>query len=238
MTSYWARCRLKSPASRLFAQPFVRRRSKKTLKLRVNGLCEGNPSVTDGFPSQRAVTRKMFPFDDVIMITQTIFIHNAKTMANIFGRNAFLGHQIRTDLGTCRDIIAIVVSCAKFGIDRFIRMWMGRNLHCGWKIISEVGSGPGVGVTKSISSVKLISRFFHHYRNTWYLLNIMFIFDRCRHSSAAATPVKYECDANNLTGTFARSKILLTEKLTNGALVTPTPVWVEYIQGAPFTNMD
>ena len=37
------------------------------------------------------------------------------------------------------------------------------------------------------------------------------------------TPVKYECDSRNLTGTFARSKILLTEKLANGALVTPTP---------------
>ena len=51
----------------------------------------------------------------------------------------------------------------------------------------------------------------------------MFIFDRCCRSSAAVTPVKYECDTNNLTGTSARSKILLTEKLTNGALVTPTP---------------
>ena len=30
-----------------------RRRSKKTSKLRVTGLCEGNPPVTDGFPSQR-----------------------------------------------------------------------------------------------------------------------------------------------------------------------------------------
>ena len=51
----------------------------------------------------------------------------------------------------------------------------------------------------------------------------MFIFDRCCRSSAAVTPVKYECDTNNLTGTSARSKVLLTEKLTNGALVTPTP---------------
>ena len=51
----------------------------------------------------------------------------------------------------------------------------------------------------------------------------MFIFDRCRPSSAAVTVVKYECDANNVTGTFARLKILLTEKLMNGALVTPTP---------------
>ena len=45
----------------------------------------------------------------------------------------------------------------------------------------------------------------------------------CRHSLAAVTPVKYECHSKNLTGTFARSNILLTEKLTKGALVTPTP---------------
>ena len=51
----------------------------------------------------------------------------------------------------------------------------------------------------------------------------MFIFDRCRRSSAAVAPVKYKCDSNNLRATFARSKNLLTEKLTNGALVTPTP---------------
>ena len=31
-----------------------RRRSKKTSKLRVIGLCEGNPPATGGFPSQRA----------------------------------------------------------------------------------------------------------------------------------------------------------------------------------------
>ena len=31
-----------------------RRRSKKTSKLCIAGLCEGNPSVTSGFPSQRA----------------------------------------------------------------------------------------------------------------------------------------------------------------------------------------
>ena len=46
----------------------LRRRSKKTSKLRVTGLFEGNPSVTGGFPSQRASNAEMFPFDDVIMI--------------------------------------------------------------------------------------------------------------------------------------------------------------------------
>ena len=44
------------------------RRSKKTSKLRVTGLCAGNSPITGEFPPQRPVTRKMFPFDDVIMI--------------------------------------------------------------------------------------------------------------------------------------------------------------------------
>ena len=40
---------------------------KKTSKLRVTGLCAGNSPVTGEFPAQWPVTRKMFPFDDVIM---------------------------------------------------------------------------------------------------------------------------------------------------------------------------
>ena len=55
VTSWWARWYLKSPASRLFTQPFIFRcRSKKTSKLRVTGLCEGNSPVTGKFLSQRA----------------------------------------------------------------------------------------------------------------------------------------------------------------------------------------
>ena len=46
---------------------------------------------------------------------------------------------------------------------------------------------------------------FHNCQNTDNQLDIMFIFDRCRRSSAAVTPVKYECDANNLTGTFVEN---------------------------------
>ena len=44
------------------------RRSKKTSKLRVTGLCEGNSPVTGEFPAQGPVTRKMLPFDDAIKI--------------------------------------------------------------------------------------------------------------------------------------------------------------------------
>ena len=43
-----------------------RRRSKKTSKRRLIGLCEGNSPVTGDSPHKGPVTRKMFPFDDVI----------------------------------------------------------------------------------------------------------------------------------------------------------------------------
>ena len=43
-----------------------RHRSNKIAKLRVTGLCEGNSAVNS--PHKEPVTRKMFPFDDVIML--------------------------------------------------------------------------------------------------------------------------------------------------------------------------
>ena len=44
-----------------------RRRSKKTSKLRVTGLCVGNSPRPMKSPHTGPVTRKMFPFDNVIM---------------------------------------------------------------------------------------------------------------------------------------------------------------------------
>ena len=44
-----------------------RRRSKKISKLRVTGLCAGNSPGPENSPHKGPVTRKMFPFDDVIM---------------------------------------------------------------------------------------------------------------------------------------------------------------------------
>ena len=45
-----------------------RLRSKKISKLRVTGLCVGNSPGPVNSPHKGPVTRKMFPFDDVIMI--------------------------------------------------------------------------------------------------------------------------------------------------------------------------
>ena len=88
---------------------------------------------------------------------------------------------------------------------------------------------PTHGVIYSYQRRGLLSQFppFLYFSNfsalskTLPLLDITFIFDRCRCSSAAVVPVKYKSDSNNLTGTFARSKILLTEKFTKIVLVTP-----------------
>ena len=85
------------------------------------------------------------------------------------------------------------------------------NEHTSWLDFA----GSGVGVTKPISSVPLFSRFSPLPNRGW-LSNITFIFDRCHRSSAVVTPAKYEGDCKNLTNTFARSTIFLTEKSTNG----------------------
>ena len=52
-------------------------------------------------------------------------------------------------------------------------------------------------------------------------MNITYMFDRYRCSLAAVTPAKYQCGSKNLTSAFMRPKISLTEKLRNGALITP-----------------
>ena len=49
-----------------------RRRSKKTSKLRVTGLCVGNSPG----PHKGSVTRKMFPFEDVIMWVAEIWLQD------------------------------------------------------------------------------------------------------------------------------------------------------------------
>ena len=51
-----------------------RRRSKKTSKLRVTGLCVGNSPGPVNTPHKGPVTRKMFPFDDVIMVSKRQFV--------------------------------------------------------------------------------------------------------------------------------------------------------------------
>ena len=76
-----------------------RRRSKKSSKLRVTGLCMGNSSVAGEFPAQRSVTRKLSPFHNVIMTHQLYLacVYRELTGENRprYIRGAFFFYQIR-----------------------------------------------------------------------------------------------------------------------------------------------
>ena len=76
--------RLKFLLYRLF-----RSRSKKTSKLRVTGVFDGNPPVTGGFSSQRPVTRKMFLFHDVIVYTLKIYFISQRERWQYQGSSTF-----------------------------------------------------------------------------------------------------------------------------------------------------
>ena len=72
-----------------------------TSKLHVTGLCEGNSPVTGEFPTQRPLTRKWIPFDNVIKIFSemhldrrfevSIYWHNdTDSLATLFTSIMFL----------------------------------------------------------------------------------------------------------------------------------------------------
>ena len=61
----------------------LRRRWKKTSKPRVSGLCDGNSSVTGGFPSQRASkqSRRRRAYHDVTVMVWGNWTHDVQTEA-------------------------------------------------------------------------------------------------------------------------------------------------------------
>ena len=71
-----------------------RRRSKKTSKLRVTGLCVGNSPGTGEFPAQIASNAEMFSFDDVIM--KPVDIWNAPKRCNGYAATLLPGNPSRT----------------------------------------------------------------------------------------------------------------------------------------------
>ena len=102
-----------------------RRTSKKTSKLRVTGLCVENSPGPVNSPHKGPVTRKMFPFDDVIM-------------GDIITLTVFLAIQI----------IACVACCTNPGLGAFLTRW-----STAWKSISNSLSNSRKSVPLSSTSI-------------------------------------------------------------------------------------
>ena len=77
------------------------------------------------------------------------------------------------------------------------------------------------GVAKPNFLYFIIFPIFHHSQNTGNLLNTTFILDRCHRSWAAVTPVEYESDSYNPTGTSARSKIFAYGSINKESFSNP-----------------
>ena len=86
-----------------------RRRSKKTSKLRVTGLCVGNSPGPVNSPHKGPVTRKMFPFDDVIILLPFLWF---STISQISQCIAPISHmQCNRNMHTCTHFCYKMVNC-------------------------------------------------------------------------------------------------------------------------------
>ena len=86
MTSHWARWRLKSPASRLFTQPYVQgadqRKHQSSASL---AFVRGNHRWPVNSCYKGPVTRKMTPFDDVVMmVSKYVFKNKNENKETVF----------------------------------------------------------------------------------------------------------------------------------------------------------
>ena len=101
VTSFWRRWRLKSPASRLFAPPIVRscvnqRKHQSSASL---AFVRGIHRWPLNSPYKGSVTRKMFPFDDAIMINiwcilSVSFLYDVLKFVQLFYMGLFVALNV------------------------------------------------------------------------------------------------------------------------------------------------
>ena len=88
MTSLWTRSRLKSPAPRLFTQPFIQgadqRKHQSSASL---AFVRGIHRSPVNSPHKEPVARKMFPFDYVIISNRNFTLHFISFYLNFFSQN-------------------------------------------------------------------------------------------------------------------------------------------------------
>ena len=79
-------------------------------------------------------------------------------------------------------------------------------------------------VKQSQFFLSVIVSVFLNYRNTDYLVEIIFIFVRCRRIYSALAPSKYECDANDPTTTLEISCHFF--RLLFGGIASDVRLWI------------
>ena len=166
-------------------------------------ICAGNSPVPSEFPAQRPVTRSFRVFFDL------------RPEYNNRGTGDLRRYRVHDDV--------IVMWCNNDQVSKVTMVT--QPMVSSVPLIHQFFKGWSPSISCSyLTDVAAISPVFQNHQNTGYPYDITFIFQRCHRSLAMVTFVKYECDLKNLTSTFVRSKIYLTEKLMNGTLVTPTLV--------------
>ena len=111
VTFWWARWRLKPPASPLFTQPFIQAQIKENIKLRVTGLCAGTSSVTCDFPAQMASNAENVS----IWWRHHVYSSNALHCVCVFAHQRTLYNTFKTSL------IYFIYDVAR--LDRFFISW-------------------------------------------------------------------------------------------------------------------
>ena len=110
MASQWAQWRLKSPASRLFTEPFIQgadqRKHQSSASL---AFVRGIYRLSVNFPHKRPVTRKIFLFDDVIMGRETVLSltrgsYNGKTTSLYWDGPPMQGQETVSPIFQCHVI--------------------------------------------------------------------------------------------------------------------------------------
>ena len=80
-------------------------------------------------------------------------------------------------------------------------------LVCGWYLLSSYTNitwGGGYQTKLHCLAIILVTR---DHVNVCYILNIMFMFNKCRRSEDVVTLAIFRCDLDNLTDTFVKGKL-------------------------------
>ena len=103
---------------------------KKTSKLGVTGLCEGNSPVTGWFSAQRPVTRKMFLFDDVIMMKWYFRFPSVVILSD--RRKAGSNQSCSINAMTTADVSAPVTQSFDGFFDLYLNKRLSKQSRCRW----------------------------------------------------------------------------------------------------------